>query len=655
MSATDHETFRRAFELAYFIHPNLDIALRVAEVAVCRLEHTFGRQGRRFYYVPAGRAQNRGSLSHAPRTKVSLKEEHLLQILVYAESDSYERSSEYGTSRYALTDEDMVLRYVKHLIQITLKRNSFYVTLGIGRLLYEYETSQVRQMYDVLMQDHGRFRDNSYLRKQKKLLMKELSERFDQMIRWTRTPQGEDRYLSQPATDRLNRFVHECLVRFTPWETTCVLPASFDPVARIPAFAFAGANPDNESPIEMSRIHTIIDPHCFSRLVASLGFASPGERLAVPQFFYSESNPPSGDRFNPPPLAEEHKLRLERARNDRARRHKAYRVGLLRVYCDDLESVSFDPRRMVSIKIKIVPGVKVIEVRGRDEQGDLPLATFVVTDCDLATGESLSDSLTLEGGQKLSIVLTADESTTGETEDFAIEVSYAETRPLRALSLLGQRAWFGFVRPADDRLKTPENLKTGYSWLVKVVVALALVLGAVMIIWRQLKPGYRTLPVPAQVELRPSPSPAPGPAVTPTPERPQSPKAPADQIAKVGWNNDVHEVANAIRLEVRRGDLPHVEIHNRPTTLLVAVSQADAEDRPYHRYHIKLLAGEKVIWEQTLQAPKVRPSSRAYILKFELSPERFPRADSYKVQVAGDTPAGRQIVGQLILQPVTHQ
>src|SRR6266480_6257486 len=113
MSTADREYFRRAFEIA------------------------FGKQGRRFQYVPAGRRQSSGLLPHALRTKVSLREEHLLQLLVYAESDSWERGSEYGTSPYPLTDEDMVIRFIKHLVQITLKRNSFYVTLGLGRLLYE--------------------------------------------------------------------------------------------------------------------------------------------------------------------------------------------------------------------------------------------------------------------------------------------------------------------------------------------------------------------------------------------------------------------------------------------------------------------------------------------------------------------------------------
>ena len=99
MSAADREYFRRAFELAYFIHPHMEVAMRVAEAAVCKLEIAFGKQGRRFYYVPAGQRQSSALAPRAVRTKVSLREEHLLQLLVYIESDSWEHSSEYGTSK----------------------------------------------------------------------------------------------------------------------------------------------------------------------------------------------------------------------------------------------------------------------------------------------------------------------------------------------------------------------------------------------------------------------------------------------------------------------------------------------------------------------------------------------------------------------------
>src|SRR6185312_6378462 len=127
------QNVRRAFDLAYFIHADFGIALRVTEAALCKLEHTFGRQSRRHHYVPGGRRQNQAGPAYTTRTRVSLREEHLLQLLVYAESDAWERCTEYGNDPYPLREEDMVIRFIKHLVQITLKQHSHYVALGTGR------------------------------------------------------------------------------------------------------------------------------------------------------------------------------------------------------------------------------------------------------------------------------------------------------------------------------------------------------------------------------------------------------------------------------------------------------------------------------------------------------------------------------------------
>ena len=622
--------------------------MRIAEAAVCKLDIAFGKQGRRFYYRPAGRRLQEGSSSSAQRTKVSLKVEQLLQILVYAESDPWERGSEFGTT--SLMEEDMVIRFVKHLIQISLKRNSFYVTLGVGRLLYDYETSQVRQMYDVLMQDQARFRDNSYLRKQKKLLMKELLDRFGKMIRVARTAQKEDRFETQPLTDSLIGLVRECLRRFTPWDTTCVFPERFDPAARVPALSFSGTQPDDESPVEMNRIHTIIDPNCFARLVDSLGFPAPDERLVIPKFFFSNDNPPPGDRFNPPPLSEEHELRLKRARDDRARRRKAYRPGQLRVYVDEVEAVTFDPRSRARVEFTVPPNANVVEVRGSDESGELPLATLLVTCDSIPTGGSLADSLTLEDGQKLTTILTPVIDAAGEIEEIRVELAYGETQPLRIASSLMQRAGvaIGLAKRPNEESK---KLKPRYSWLVKIAVVSAILLGGLIIIWRQLNPASRDLPAPAKVELPPTPTRdlLPPTLPSPTPIEPQRDRPPSALIAQATWSRNSDALTDAVRLEVRRGNVPTVDISVTKPRLLIAVNRTDAEERKYQRYRFRLIADENTMWESTLRAPQVGSSGRVHVLNLALSPQRFPKAGSYRLRVEGETQDGWQPAGQLML------
>src|ERR1044071_7727062 len=237
--AADQEWIRRAFELAYFIHASKGIALCVAEEAWCKLEHTIGSRDKR-QHSPAGRFQSGLSSTTGTRTRVRLNDEQLLQLLVYAESDSWERATENGDTPYHLADEDLVIRFIKHLVRISLKRSTFYAVLAIGRLSYDYGTSEVRQISHLLMQDGARFRDNPYLRKQKRVLMREVIERFGKLVRVVETPDREHRFLAQPTTQKLIDLVRGCLRCFTPWNTTCVLPASFDPTDKIPALCCSG-------------------------------------------------------------------------------------------------------------------------------------------------------------------------------------------------------------------------------------------------------------------------------------------------------------------------------------------------------------------------------------------------------------------------------
>lgn len=651
---TDQENVRRAFQLAYFIHADGRIAFRVTEAALSKLDHTFGRQGRRFHYVPGGRGQSGGSKANALRTKVSLRREHLLQLLVYAESDLWERYTEDGVDSDGLTNEDMVIRFIKHLVQITLKRNSFYVTLGIGRLLYEYDTSQVRQMYDILMQDHARFRDNSYLRKQKKLLMRELIERFGSMIRLMKTAQRESRFVTQPTSQSLIGLVYESLHRYTPWDTSCIVPDSFDPAERLPALAFVGTDPDKETPVEMNRIHTILDPDCFSRLILGLELESPDKRLAIPLFHFSNNKEPRGDRFNPPPLTAEDQAKLRRTRDESARRRKQYRAGLLRIYVDDVENVTFDPSCLARVMFKFRPGANVIEVRGTDSEGELPLATLLVSYEDIPLAASLEDSVLLESGQKITLVLTPVRNALGGTKELSAQIAYAETWPLRAIAWRVQQARARLFGTSKNHLQSSQEFKSAYSGWVKVALTgTTILIGSIVIasLWRQRQATQPKLPDPIRVQSTPVPT-ASATSVVPTSTPNESPtdRSPSSLVVRASWNKHSEGLSDAIRIDARRGSVASVDIAATKTTLLLALNRADADDRSYQRYRLVLSAATKPIWQSTIPAPRVIASSPAHLLKLELFPQRFPKDDSYELRVEGETRGSWQSVGKVILK-----
>ena len=117
----------RAFHLACFIHADRRVAIEVATAAMSKIAVAAQAQDKRLYYTPAGK-KTRGS-----RTNIMLSEPHLLQRLIYVESESYERQKEQKGG--LLDEEAMIIHFVKHLVRITIRRNSFYVSLGLSRLL----------------------------------------------------------------------------------------------------------------------------------------------------------------------------------------------------------------------------------------------------------------------------------------------------------------------------------------------------------------------------------------------------------------------------------------------------------------------------------------------------------------------------------------
>ena len=287
---------RRAFQLAYFVHGERELAVRIATAAMSKLNAAAVAQDKRSYYKPGRRSRAPGSKAIRPRTKISLSELHLLQRLVYVESEYYERQQEQSQNA-SIDDESFITRYIKHLINITLMRNSFHVTLGVSRLLYNYNTAESMKLYDLIMQDPERAKDDAYWRGRKARLIRELKERFGQSLKAVRGLHGEERFQTREDSVKHLGLVKQCLQMFTPWDTTCPLPGSGSAPGKIEALTFRGSDPDEEHQIEVARMHAVIHPDCYERLVAGSDLDTPAKRLEIPRFFHtSDDGPEDGPR-----------------------------------------------------------------------------------------------------------------------------------------------------------------------------------------------------------------------------------------------------------------------------------------------------------------------------------------------------------------------
>src|SRR5689334_1575329 len=190
--SSDNELFRNfelAFELAYSIHVNKEIAFFIAEDALDQLPAMLVTQQKN--RQPSERLRGYwkwGERTRPLRKKTTLDNLQMLQWLVYKQSEIWERQTERGDVLYKPTREDMIVRYLKHLVLVTLKGGSFYVTLATASLLYQFNRRKTRLFYDVLTQsDSARMKDMGYIGKRRLELMEVLTERFGSGIKTIQT------------------------------------------------------------------------------------------------------------------------------------------------------------------------------------------------------------------------------------------------------------------------------------------------------------------------------------------------------------------------------------------------------------------------------------------------------------------------------------
>jgi len=447
------EMLNKAYRLAYFLHHDKGVAIRIVAAATLKLNVAMAVQSKRLYYIPVGRF-SRGELRRTDgiRNKALFSDLHLLQRLVYVESEPYERQKERAGQAQtqatppgvpALGDpasaEDLLVYFTKHLVRITTKRNAFYVTLGVSRLLHSYSTLETMELYNAVIGEPERVKDDYYYRSRKAVLMHEMYQRFGELIRACRQRRGEERFETQQSSSEQRSLVRECLRLFTPWDTQCPVPRDFDPLKSVIVSLTSKSNAD-ENKIEVNRIHAILHPDCFARLVAAFGYGPPEERMELPRFFSDQTNGQSPPRqrsaptdLNDEELAEINDMLAEQSR----RRRRSSPSGVIRIMVDGIERARLNPAEQSSISFSAEADSELIEVKTTDSSGDLLLATHLLTSFVEDTNEAaIVYSIRLEGGQELSLSITRQPI---EPTDLVVKFGYRETAPFRAARLWWRR------------------------------------------------------------------------------------------------------------------------------------------------------------------------------------------------------------------------
>lgn len=431
---TDKVTLAKAFQLAHSLYRfrmrDRHIALKIVSEALS------GVQVRVVAQDEADR--------HDPQkpTKVRWSTKQWLQLLVYCKSEAFERQQETD-QRASLSREDMIIRYIKHLIVTTSRRNSFHISLGLSRLLYDYSAADTMAIYDLVFQDPDTStrKSDAYYRSRKNKLLEELARRFEQFVRIEQGLRGEKRFQSESDSSRFTELVVEYLTLFTPWDTSCKLPAQMD--AWTPVHSLRSSQP--------SQIHALIHPTCFQRITQSLKLDSPAKRLSLPDFFlnktHSDEKLPPDDNSPLSELTSDEANAIRERLADLEDRRKKFMPRSLRVLADGIECARLSLAESDQVRFDIEDDITLIEVIGRNDAEELLLATHIRThDEDDTASQSLEHSIILGGGQRISFTILTAPSVDENRSTASVEIKYQETKVVRAFRLW----WRQLSRPAFE-------------------------------------------------------------------------------------------------------------------------------------------------------------------------------------------------------------
>lgn len=462
-SLIDDFNLNKAFQLAHSIYQYREedrgVALTILRESLRGLEVRLVAQDEADRHAP-----------HKP-TKVRWGAAQWLQLLIYSYSERHEKQQE-AHGRASLGEEDMIIRYIKHLILITCRRNSFHICLGLGRLLYDYSAAETVAIYDFIFQDpdSSTRKGDAYYRARKNVLVDELSSRFRQFVRIAQGPRGERRFQTHARPARLAELTARYLRLFTTWETYCALPQHFD------AWSAVGALQEGQ----MSQIHALLHPDCFSRVAAGLKLDPPERRLALPTIFLSkdaDASPDPGDGPAPSTLTPEEAAAIRNGLAEDKERRRVFSPRSLTVLADGVERARLDLTRSGSVSFEVGEETSLLELFGSDQSGELLLATHMLDWEADEGGRAVVYTTVLEGGQKLSLKARPVSNAAGGLTATNVEVTYSETNPGRVLA-----HWWRRLNSSSAGVvcSEPRAFKPAPSLVLAAVLALTVVVGLML-------------------------------------------------------------------------------------------------------------------------------------------------------------------------------
>jgi hypothetical protein len=348
------DLFERAFQLAYFIVQDRSAAIEIVDRARLRLGTEQSREKKRAYWRIRPLKQR--------IRRITRDVQDTLQWLIYLESEGYERELE---QKQRISKRSLVVWYIKSIVQMTGSMSSFYVAVGLHRILHNYATPELQDAYELLTAD---FPGAEKYRRVKQKLMQMLAKRFCHFLTVRKSENQELRFEVDEDQQDWADLATICLEKFTPWSTrNACLP---EPISGR-MFADGGAASTSRNRLvavdveEMRSCHILIHPPCFDQVTCRLRLDPRPTRLAMPRFTMNNDEHPQdkspyaeGDAL---PLTAEERAILTRPLSSRLRQQQRETPKSLIIRADGNRCAQLDLSREAQTQWKVIEGTRLIE------------------------------------------------------------------------------------------------------------------------------------------------------------------------------------------------------------------------------------------------------------------------------------------------------
>lgn len=401
------DLLHQGFHLAYFLVPDRLRAIEILISAFEKQQSRSFRENKRFYWRDKHPA-------HSVRS-VTRSDSDVLQWLIMSEADQYELLQE-RTGQPA--PREMVVRFIKHVVGITSAMSSFYVNVGINKLLHSYSTEEAQSAYEEIS---GRLLSQDEYRRTKGVLMRRLVDRFGDWLTTERGSRGEIRFEVYKDQSPLSGLVREALEKFTPWSTDKSCPSS----SKSDFSRYLTKGDQNE--VEIRCCHILIEPRCHERLMEKISRDRPFERLAIPILRRDDQQIDGnfGAGEDPGRLTEQEFELIEAQLRERQQRRKEMLPSFIRVFLDGIECAQMVLNQEATSDIHAEEGARRIEIRGVDSEGEVLLGIHLLKYMDLGLAADKACISLTKGKIELTVVPRSRHS--AEVRQARIRFQYNES------------------------------------------------------------------------------------------------------------------------------------------------------------------------------------------------------------------------------------